>query len=93
MAHTDVIGRGHAVFPVEEAINFFEAGVCDLADILADFDLGDYIAIVVLDRAQLVHAAEHGIGFGGDKPLADAEGIDLSALEQQLGDEPLVEGV
>ena len=93
VVHADVVCLGHAVFTLEEAIDLLEAGVCDLADVFADLDLGDDVSVVILDGAELVYSAEHGIGFCGYKSLADAEGVDLRALKQKLGYKTLVEGV
>ena len=80
--HTDIIGLGHAVFAVEEAVDLLKAGVCYLADVFAYLYLGDYLALIVFNGAQLVHSAENGIGFRGYEPLAHAEGVDPCALEQ-----------
>ena len=91
--HADVVCLGHAVFALEEAIDLFEAGVRDLADIFAYFYLGQDVPVVILDGAELVYSAEHGVGFCGYKALADTEGVDLRALKQKLGYKTLVEGV
>ncbi len=65
--------------------------------ILAGFSLililGMILPLVVLDGGQLVHAAEHRLGLGGDQPLAHAEGVDAGPLAQQVPDDILVQGV
>ena len=91
--HTDIIGLGHAVFAVEEAVDLLKAGVCYLADVFAYLYLGDYLALIVFNGAQLVHSAENGIGFRGYEPLAHAEGVDPCALEQKLRYKALIERV
>ena len=65
----------------------------DLLHILADLDLGDHGAVRLLDGHQLVHAAEHRLGLGGDHPLAYAEQVDLRALQQHVLNEVLVQRV
>ena len=93
VAEADVVGLSHAGVPVEEAVHLLEAGVGDLAHVLADLDLGDNGAVLILHGAELVHAAEHRVALGGDQPLAHAEGVDLGPLADQLGNQPLVQGV
>ena len=90
---TDVVGLGHAGVPVEEAVHLLEAGVGDLAHVLADLDLGDDAAVLALHGAELVHAAENRVALGGDQPLAYAKGVDLCPLADQLGNQPLVQGI
>ena len=65
----------------------------DLADVLADLDLGDYIAVLILYGDELVDAAEHRLAARGDEPLAHAEAVDLRALAQQTRDQALIERV
>ena len=67
--------------------------VCDLADVFADLDLRDDVAVLVLDGCELVHAAEHRLAARGDEPLAHAEAVDLRALPQQPRDQALIERV
>ena len=68
-------------------------GIGDLGHVLADFDLGDDGAVFVLDGGELVDAAEDGLALGGDEPLAHAKGVDPGALEEQIPDDILVQGV
>ena len=77
----------------EETVDLFEVRVRDLAHVLADLDLGDDSPVLVLNGRQLVHAAEHGFGFGRDEPFADAEQVDLRALVEDVLDNILVERV
>ena len=93
VVRADVVRFGHAALLVEEAVYFLEAGVRDLADVLAELDLRDDLAVLFFDGTQLVHAAEHRGALGGYQSLTDAEGVDLRALTDKLGDEPLVKGV
>ena len=65
----------------------------DLADVLADLDLGDDIAVLVLHRDELIDAAEDRLALGGDEALADAEGVDLRILHPEVLNEVLVERV
>lgn len=43
--------------------------------------------------AQLVDAAEYRFGLGGDQALADAEGVDLCALYDEVAHQILIERV
>ena len=91
--HADVVRLGHAGLPVVETVEFLKAGVCDFAHVFTDLDFGDNVSVPVLHGAELVHAAEYRRALGGDEPLAHAESVDLRALAEQLGDEPLVQRV
>ena len=93
VVHADIVCLGHAALPVEEAVHLLEAGVRDLADVFAELDLRDDLAVRFFDGTELIHAAEHRGAFGGYQSLADAEGIDLCALTDKLGNEALVKGV
>ena len=53
--------------------------------------LGMMFPFIVLHRRQLVYAAEHRLGPGGDHPLAHAEHIDLGPLQKQVLDQILVQ--
>lgn len=79
----DVVRLGHAGVLAVKAVDLFKVGVGDLADVLADLDLRDDVAVLVLDGRELVHAAEHRLAARGDEPLAHAEAVDLRALAQQ----------
>ena len=89
----DVVGLRHAGLLVEQAVNSLEAGVRYLADIFAYLYLGDYLALVVLDCAQLVNSAENGVGLRGDEPFADTESVYLRALQKKLRDKTLIKGI
>ena len=65
----------------------------DLGGVFADLDLGEDVPLVILDGGQLIHAAEDGLGAGGDEPLAHPEGIDAGSLADQIPDNVLVQGV
>ena len=65
----------------------------DLADILADLDLGDDIAVLVLHCDELIDAAEDRLALGGNETLADAEGVDLRVLHPEILNKVLVERV
>ena len=65
----------------------------DLADVLADLDLGDDIAVLVLHCDELIDATEDRLALGGNETLADAEGVDLRVLHPEVLDEVLVERV
>ena len=88
-----IVRDGLAGVVAEETVDLFEVRVRDLAHVLADLDLGDDSPVLVLDGRQLVHAAEHGLGFGRDEPFADAEQVDLRALVEDVLDNILVERV
>ena len=78
---------------VIEAVDLLEMRGGDLFDVLRHLDLGDDLAVFVLNRDQLVHAAEDRLGLGGDEALADAKGVDLRALVQKVAHQILVERV
>ena len=90
VVRADVVRFGHAALPVEEAVHLLEAGVRDLADVFAELDLRDDLAVRFFDGAELIHAAEDRGALGGYQPLADAERVDLRALTDKLGNEALV---
>ena len=89
----DQVGNGLAGIPAIEAVDLLEVGDGDLLHVFADLDLGDDVSLIVLHRRQLVYAAEHRLGPGGDHPLTHAEHIDLGALQKQILDQILVQGV
>ena len=78
---------------VIEAVDLLEMRGGDLFNVLRHLDLGDDLAVFVLDRDQLVHAAEDRLGLGGDEALTDAEGVDLRALVQKVAHQVFVERV
>ena len=78
--HGDVVRDGLAGVAPVKAIHLLEVGNGDLLHVLADLDLGDHGAVRLLDGHQLVHAAEHRLGLGGDHALAHTEQVDLRAL-------------
>ena len=80
IVQADVVRLGHAGVLAVEAVDLFEMRVCDLADVLADLDLRDDVAVCILDGRELVHAAEHRLAARGDEPLAHTEAVDLRAL-------------
>ena len=65
----------------------------DLADVLADLDLGGHVAVLVLHRNELVDAAKDRLALGGDQTLADAERVDLCVLHPEILNEVLIERV
>ena len=71
----DLVGR-----LLVDAVDLFVAGVRDLLRVLGEFDLGDKIAVVILDSRQLVDAAEGRIVLGRDQVRAHAPGGDGRAL-------------
>ena len=79
--------------PAVEAVDLFILGGGDLGDVLAELDLGDHVALVVLIGHQLVHPAKDGFAPGGDQTLAHPEGVDLCPLEEEVLDDELVQGV
>ena len=90
--HGDVVGLGHAGLTPVEAVEALVVGVGYLADVLADLDARDDLA-VFLHGHELVHAVKNGAGAAGDEPFAHAEGVYARALAQQLTDEVLIEAV
>ena len=91
--HGDVVRDGLAGVAPVQAIHLLEVGNGDLLHVFADLDLGDHGAVRLLDGHQLVHAAEHRLGLGGDHPLAHTEQVDLRALQQHILNEVLVQRV
>ena len=69
-----LIGQGLAAVLVVVAVDALEAGVGNLLGVLADLDLGDDLAGIVLHSRQLINAAEHRLALGGNQPLAHAKG-------------------
>ena len=90
---TQIVGDGLAGIIAEEAIDLFKVRVCDLADVLADLDLGNDGPVLVLYGRQLINAAEHSFGFGRDEPLTDAEQINLRALIENVLDDIFVKRI
>ena len=93
MVEADEVGDGFAGFVIKEALKLFEVRVGDLFNIFADLDLGDDLTVFFFNRAKLVNAAENGGGAGGDESFANAEGIDLGALLNEVADDMLVKRV
>ena len=87
------VGKGLAGLVVKETVHLLEARIGNFIWVGADLDLGDDGPFLVLHRRQLVHAAEHRLALGGNKPLTHAEGVDLGPLEQQVPDNILVQRV
>ena len=86
---TQIVGDGLAGIIDEEAIDLFKVRVCDLADVLADLDLGDDIAVLVLHCDELIDAAEDRLALGGNETLTDAEGAEIRvALRADEGASP-----
>ena len=88
-----IVGDGLAGVTAIEAVELLEVRCRDLADVLADLDLGDDIAVLVLHRDELIDAAEDRLALGGNETLADAEGVDLRVLHPEILNEVLVERV
>ena len=93
VVNAQVVRDGLARVAAVEAVELLEVRRGDLADVLADLDLGDYIAVLILYGDELVDAAEHRLAARGDEPLADAERIDLRVLHPHIADDVLVERV
>ena len=68
-------------------------GICDLAHIFGDLDLGHNRTVLPFHSNQLIHAAEHRFTSGGDQPLTNAEHVDLRALAQNILDNILIQRV
>ena len=84
VVNAQVVRDGLARVAAIEAVELLEVRRGDLADVLADLDLGDYIAVLILYGDELVDAAEHRLAARGDEPLAHAEQVDLRALRSTL---------
>ena len=78
---------------VIDTIDLLVAGIGDLFGIFGKLDLGDEVAIVILDGSQLVDAAERRIVLGSDQIGADAPGGDRRSLVFQGVDQVLVQVV
>ena len=89
----DQVGLRLAGVPGAAAVHLLEVGGGDLGGVLADFDFGDDVPLVVLDGHQLVYSAEHRLAAGGNQPLAHAEGVNAGPLAHQVPDNILVQGV
>ena len=72
-----IVGNGLAGVTAIEAVELLEVRCRDLADVLADLDLGDDVSVLILHRDELVDAAEDRLALGGDETLANAEGVGL----------------
>ena len=93
IVQADIVRDGLSGVVAVEAVDLLKVRVRDLADVLADLDLRDDVARLVLDGGQLVHAAEHRLAARGDEPLAHAEQVDLRTLIQQILNEILIQRV
>ena len=80
IVHAQIVCNRLAIVGAKEAVELFEVRVCDLADIFADLDLGNHIAVFVFHRRKLINAAEDRLGSCGNQPLADAKLVNLRAL-------------
>ena len=89
----EIVRKRLAVRAVVEAVKLLEVGDRDLGDVFAHLDLRDDLARFTLHGDELVYAAEHRLALGSDEPLADAEGVDARALQQQVLDDIFVERV
>ena len=95
----DFVAQGHnvgdifAVLVAGQTPNLLEMRCGDLLHVLADLDLGDDVALLVLQCGQLVNAAEYGLALGGDQSLTDTEAVNACALRNKIAYQMLVEGV
>ena len=93
VVQTDQVGLGLCGFVVVNAVDLLEVRGGDLLHVFGKLDAGDDLALFVLDGADLVHAAEDGVGLRGDQTLADAKAVNPCALHDEIADDVLVERV
>ena len=75
-----------------QAIQSLEARIGDFLDVFGNFDLRCQHA-VLFECRQLIDTAEYRLGFRGNQTLADAEGVDLRPLQNDVADNIFIQRI
>ena len=78
---------------IAQAVDLFEVRSRDLANVFANFDLGNDLTVFFFNRANLVNTAKYGVTLCGNKAFANAKGIYTSILTDQFANEVFIKRV
>ena len=91
--NTQVVRNCLAGVTAEETIQFLIVRSRDLANVFRDLDLRLDSTVLLLDRNQLINAAENRLTLGSDQAFTNAEQIDLRTLTEDILNDMLVQRI